>query len=132
MALNDLDISQICDNAARLRPILIGKIAPNILCEKRDGTKFNLYDVDADYTILWFWAWDCGHCKKSSPDMKAFGTKWKDKKVKVLAVCTALSDKLPECWKAVDEREYTDFINVVDPYMRSNYKTLYDVRSTPA
>ena len=125
------DLDKICDNAARLRPILIGKIAPNIQLEKRDGTKFSLYDVDADYTVLWFWAWDCGHCKKSSPDMAKFGKEWKDKRVKVLAVCTALSDKVPECWKAVDEREFTDFINCVDPYMRSNYKTLYDVRSTP-
>ncbi len=125
------DLDKICDNAARLRPILIGKIAPNIQLEKRDGTKFSLYDVNADYTILWFWAWDCGHCKKSSPDMVKFIKEWRAKGVEVLAVCTALSDKLPECWKAVDEREFTDFINCVDPYMRSNYKTLYDVRSTP-
>ncbi len=125
------DLDKICDNAARLRPILIGKVAPNIALEKRDGTKFSLYDVKTDYTVLWFWAWDCGHCKKNAPDMKAFSTKWKDKGVTVLGLCTALSDKLPECWKAIDEREFTDFVNCVDPYMRSNYKTLYDVRSTP-
>lgn len=125
------DLDKICDNAARLRPILIGKVAPNIQLEKRDGSKFSLYDVKADYTVLWFWAWDCGHCKKNAPDMVNFMKKWKGKGVEILAVCTALSDKLPECWKAIDEREFTDFINCVDPYMRSNYKTLYDVRSTP-
>ncbi len=126
------DIEKICDNAKRLEPILIGKIAPNIQLEKRDGTKFSLYDVDADYTVLYFWAWDCGHCKKGSPFMIDFAKKWNPKGVKTFAVCTALYDKLPECWKAIDEREYNDlFINVVDPYLKSNYKNLYDVRSTP-
>jgi thiol-disulfide isomerase/thioredoxin len=126
------DLDKICDNAARLRPILLGKIAPNIQCEDRTGTKFNLYDVDAEYTVLWFWAWDCGHCKKSSPFMIDFMKKWQPKGVKIFAVCTALTDKTGECWKEIDAREFNDhFINVVDPYIRSNYKTLYDVRSTP-
>ena len=51
--------------------------------------------------------------------------------MKIFAVCTALNDKIGECWKGVDEKEFGDFINLVDPYLKSNYKTLYDVRSTP-
>ena len=39
------------------------------------------------------------------PDLKIKAKKWNPKGVKTFAVCTALYDKLPECWKAIDERE---------------------------
>ncbi len=132
------DIEKICDNARRLEPILIGKTAPNIVVYDRKGEPHALWDVDADYTVLFFWAPDCGHCKKAAPFMIEFAQKYKDKGVKVFAVCTAVAKTIeekdgPECWKGVEEKGFTDdlFMNLVDPLLRSKYKTLYDVQSTP-
>lgn len=127
------DMEKICDNAKRLEPILIGKIAPNITVLGRDNKPISLWDVDADYTVLFFWAPDCSHCKKAAPDMVAFAKKFKDRGVKVFAVCTAVTDKGPECWSNLEEKEFSDFlfINTYDPYIQSHYKTLYDVQSTP-
>lgn len=127
------DVEKICDNVARLEPILIGKIAPNITVTDRENKPHNLWDVDADYTVLFFWAPDCGHCKKAAPFMVEFAKKYKDRGVKVFAVCTAVGDKGPECWKGVEEKGFTDdlFMNLTDPYIRSHYKTLYDVQTTP-
>lgn len=127
------DIEKICDNARRLEPILIGKIAPNITVMDRNNKPHSLWDVDADYTVLFFWAPDCGHCKKAAPFMVEFAKKFKDRGVKVFAVCTAIGDKGPECWKGVEEKEFSDdlFMNMFDPYIRSKYKTLYDVQTTP-
>lgn len=127
------DIEKICDNANRLEPILIGKIAPNITVMDRENKPHNLWDVDADYTVLFFWAPDCGHCKKIAPHMVEFAKKFKDRGVKVFAVCTAVGDKGPDCWKGVEEKGFTDdlFMNMSDPYIRSRYKTLYDVQTTP-
>jgi hypothetical protein len=31
----------------------------------------------------------------------------------------------------IKEKGWTDWINVGDPYMRSKYKLVYDIRSTP-
>jgi thiol-disulfide isomerase/thioredoxin len=88
--------------------------------------------------VLFFWAPDCGHCKKAAPFMIEFAQKYKDKGVKVFAVCTAVAKTIeekdgPECWKGVEEKGFTDdlFMNLVDPLLRSKYKTLYDVQSTP-
>lgn len=132
------DIEKICDNARRLEPILIGKTAPNITVTDRQGQPHALWDVDADYTVLFFWAPDCGHCKKAAPFMVEFAQKFKDRGVKVFAVCTSVAKTMedkdaPDCWKGVEEKGFTDdlFMNMADPFIRSRYKTLYDVQTTP-
>lgn len=65
--------------------------------------------------------------------MVDFAKHFKDRGVKVFNVCTAVTDKGPDCWKGVEEKEFSDdlFINTYDPYLQSRYKTLYDVQSTP-
>jgi thiol-disulfide isomerase/thioredoxin len=127
------DLEKICDNARRLEPILIGKIAPNIVVKDRNDKPAALWDVDADFTVLYFWAPDCSHCKKSAPHMVEFANKFKDRGVKVFAVCTAVTDKGPDCWKEIEDKGFSDFLflNHYDPYIQSRYKTLYDVQSTP-
>lgn len=127
------DLDKICDNALRLDPILIGKIAPNITVKDKNDQPHALWDVDADYTVLFFWDPECGHCKKAAPFMVEFAKKFKDRGVKIFAVCTAVTDKAPDCWKSIEEKGFTDFLflNYFDPYIQSRYKTLYDVRSTP-
>ncbi|MEQ1744429.1 MAG: redoxin domain-containing protein [Saprospiraceae bacterium] len=137
------DLEKICDNAKRLEPILIGKIAPNIIVKDNQDRPASLWDVDADYTVLFFWAPDCSHCKKAAPHMVEFAKKFKDRGVKVFAVCTAVAttkedantpEKVKEtCWKGLQEKEFSDFLflNNYDPYVQSRYKTLFDVQTTP-
>lgn len=128
------DVEKICDNARRLEPILIGKIAPNITVKSTDNKPVSLYDVDADYTVLFFWAPDCGHCKKAAPHMVEFAKNFKNRGVKVFNVCTAVNDKAhEECWKGIEEKGFSDefFINTYDPYIQSRYKSIYDVQTTP-
>lgn len=127
------DVEKICDNANRLEPILIGKIAPNITVMDRNNQPHALWDVDADYTVLFFWDPECSHCKKAAPFMVEFANKFKDRGVKVFAVCTAVTDKAPDCWKSAEEKGFNDvlFMNMYDPFLRSRYKTLYDIKTTP-
>lgn len=127
------DLDKICDNAARLEPILIGKIAPNITVKDRNNQPMSLWDVQADYTVLFFWDPECSHCKKAAPFMVEFARKFKDRGVKIFAVCTAVGEKSGDCWKSAEEKEFSDnlFLNTYDPYLQSRFKTLYDIRSTP-
>lgn len=127
------DLDKICDNAVRLAPILIGKTAPNITVLNKDNQPHTLWDVDADYTVLYFWAPDCSHCKKAAPFMVEFAEKFKDRGVKVFAVCTAVGEEGPTCWKSIEEKGFSDFLflNYYDPYLKSRYKQVYDVSSTP-
>jgi len=127
------DLDKICDNAARLEPILIGKIAPNIAVKSKDNQPVSLWDVQADYTVLFFWDPECSHCKKAAPHMVDFATKFKDRGVKVFAVCTGVGEKAGDCWKSVEEKGFSDFLflNTYDPYLQSKFKQLYDIRTTP-
>lgn len=125
---------KIVINANKLAPILIGKKAPEIKVFKEDNTPISLSDIKAKYTVIFFYAPDCGHCQKQSPDLVEFLKKAKEKKidVKVLATCTYVgTDKMPECWKYAKEKGFDGFINTVDPFLISRYKTLYNVETTP-
>ena len=125
---------KILQNAHKLDPILIGKKAPEIKTFKEDNTMVSLSEIKAKYTVLFFFAPDCGHCQKQSPFLVDFYKKVKEKNwdVKVLAICTYVgTDRMPECWKYTKEKGFDDFINTIDPYMISRYKTLYNVETTP-
>jgi len=143
-------LDKIIDNAARLKPILIGKTAPNIAIQeidiaktlelkdeenehKRYGVKrnFSLHDIDADYTVFLIWAPDCGHCKKSMPDIIKFHDEFKSRGVEIVALCNSIYKDIPECAKMIEEKGMIKFVNAIDPYIKSKYKQLYDVRTTP-
>ena len=137
--VSEENLTKMIDNARTLKPILVGKIAPDIKMKKRDNSAVSLHEVNAKYTLLIFWEPDCGHCKKTMPALKDFYAKFQDKGVEVFSVCTKKYDpekenKLEEvekCWKFLDENEMNKWINVVDPFIRSRYYQKYDVTSTP-
>lgn len=134
-------LDKICENVAKLKPLLIGQKAPDIEMETQDGKKMSLHKFDSPLTVLFFWDPDCGHCKKSMPEMVKFAKDFKDKGVAVFAICTKLvtrddagnltTKEVDSCWSTIKEKEMDVFFNYVDPYHRSRYKTLYDIRSTP-
>lgn len=41
----------------------LGYKAPDIHAVTIDGREFNLYDVEAKYTIMLFWSYTCPHCR---------------------------------------------------------------------
>jgi len=127
----DESLQKIVENAETLKPLLIGKIAPNITLQKRDGSAIALHDVKSDYTVLYFWRYDCGHCKESTPFMKDFYNNFKDKGVELFAVCVKFTDDVPACWEYVDENEIGDWLHTVDPYQRSRFPAVYNIKSTP-
>lgn len=125
-------LKKILDNANTLKPLLIGKKAPNLKLQKKDGSPVELHTLDSEYTVLYFWRYDCGHCKKSTPVMKEFYDKFKDKGVKIMAVCVKGNpDDIGGCWDYIEENEISDWLHTVDPYFRSRFPTIYDVKSTP-
>jgi thiol-disulfide isomerase/thioredoxin len=131
-------------------PTLIGKIAPDIdlisvplehfmnaaedTAEKKNvyvGSTFNLHSVKNDFTILYFWDVDCGHCKKETPVMRDVYKKLKDKNVTLIAVSLVFSRESKEKWvNFVNENQLYDWINAFYPYS-IKYKELYDIQSTP-
>ncbi|MBK7637209.1 MAG: thioredoxin fold domain-containing protein [Saprospiraceae bacterium] len=100
----------------------------DITTYKEDNTPVRLYDINSPYTIVIFWAPDCGHCKKIMPDVVSFYKKNKDK-VKLISICTKGGENTKTCWPAVKEKGMEDFINTADEYSRYNMKVR--IKSTP-
>ena len=130
--VNEDQLAKMVDDAKRLAPLLIGKPAPNIRVKKQDGSMVDVHALEADYTVLMFWAPDCGHCKKSMPKLKDHIDTLRTKNVEVVAICTKLMDKEATCWDYLKENEMLDlWINTSDKYLQSRFKQKYDVISTP-
>ncbi len=103
--------------------------AANLLMRDVDGNMQQLYNVDAPYTIVYFWAYDCGHCKKVTPKVKDFYNDYKDLGIKIFSVSTK---KETEKWKeSIVDKGIEEFINVEDPEHLSNFRIFYDIYSTP-
>lgn len=125
-------LEKIMLESQRRRPTLIGRRAMNIEMRKEDGSKISLYDIESRYTVLYFWRYDCSHCKKSTPFVTDFYNKFKDKGVKIMGTCVKMKEKdMEECWKYVHEKDMEDWINVVDPGNLSKFTAKYDTRITP-
>jgi thiol-disulfide isomerase/thioredoxin len=119
------------------RPTLIGKNFPKIITfQKRfknevpvDSIPLALYNVDAPYTLLVFWAHDCGHCSKSMPYRVKWEEKYRPLGVKVFGVCTNAYDKEGGCWPAIKEKNMQNFINTSDYYQ--GYRRMVSIPQTP-
>lgn len=131
-----LDVEQlkkIQEDADALRPLLCNKKAPDVIMQTFDkpAKPVTLHGIKAKYTVLFMWDPDCGHCKKSMPDMVKFYDDFKPKGVEVFAICTKTYKGESECIQTIEEKDMKRWLNVIDPYYRSRYKQIYNVKSTP-
>jgi thiol-disulfide isomerase/thioredoxin len=87
-----------------------------------------LYQVNAKYTVLVFWASDCGHCQTEIPKLQENLKALKGIDYKVFAVQT--KDDF-EPWRKFIIDKKLEFINVFDPVHLNNLKERFDIYSTP-
>jgi thiol-disulfide isomerase/thioredoxin len=111
-----------------MRPNLIGKKAENLVMDSYNGIFVSLYDVEKDFTILYFWEPNCGHCQEATPKLKVYYDKPKDYSLEVFAVCTT-SDKAK--WTKYIEDNKLTWINGWDPKRSSHFDYYYNIQSTP-
>ena len=88
-----------------------------------------LYSVEAKYTVLVFWASDCGHCQTEIPKLQDNLNTIKGKiDFKVFSVQT--KEDFEE-WRKFIIKNKIGFINVFDPVHLNNLKERFDIYSTP-
>jgi peroxiredoxin len=119
------DLKQQID---RIRPTLIGQKAQDLVMDSYAGRFVSLHDIEKDFTILYFWEPDCGHCVESTPKLKAYYDKVKDQGIEVFSVCTT-GEKTK--WQKYIADHKLDWINGWDPERRTNFGYYYNVEATP-
>lgn len=124
-------LAKMLERANALAPLLLGAVSPDLVL--RDTTlkvKYRLHDLPAKYTIVFVWDPECGHCKKSAPILRDFYNKYKNKDIMVYSIATINYNEIEEWKKFITEKEL-NFINVADPYAETNFRSIYDIASTP-
>jgi thiol-disulfide isomerase/thioredoxin len=95
-----------------------------------NGKEQSLHGVKSKYTLLVFWSPECGHCLHEIPRIDSvYKAVLKAKGVKVYSVRVEGDEQK---WKDVIKKEgLEDWINVWDPEYKSNFRSKYNVYSTP-
>ncbi|MEI7594543.1 MAG: redoxin domain-containing protein [Bacteroidota bacterium] len=125
--MDSAKLVKINDRANTLRPLLLGKKAPDLIMQDSAGKFVTLYSVQGEYTVVFFWDSDCGHCKKELPKVKELFDKYFALGVdlKVYSVCTELEKN---DWKKLVKETNPSWINLLDPF---GERKKYDITSTP-
>ncbi|MDA3952491.1 MAG: thioredoxin-like domain-containing protein [Bacteroidales bacterium] len=123
------NIKKLSEHVAKLRFNLIGNIAQDLKMETINEEYTRLYEINAKYTLVYFWEPDCGHCKKVTPKIHELYNEFSREEFEVIAVYTQ-TDK--EEWiKYINDHDYNDWINAWDPYNLTNFRFFYNIFSTP-
>lgn len=124
-------LKKYTEHAQKIAPNVIGNLAPEIIMTGIEGGQKKLSEVDAKYTLLVFWTHTCGHCTEEIPRVDSvYKAVLKDKGVKVYAVRTEGDEK---AWKEFIKKKDLgkDWTHVYDPERTSDYRSKYNVYTTP-
>ncbi len=106
-------LEKLCEKVQTNKNLVMGAVPPNIIL--RDTTDVNwrdFYSLDAEYTVLYFWDPNCGHCKKTTPKIqKLYEEKLKSRNVEIFAIGKATGEDF-EKWKKFIRDNNLTFINV--------------------
>lgn len=122
-------VQKMEERAMALTPTLIGRQAPNFKVQDVQEQFIALHDINTKYTVLYFWDYDCGHCKKVTPQlMELYANKLDKEKVTLFSV--SINGSI-DIWKEKLEEYKVVGIATQDHYRRSGFDQMYDIRSTP-
>ncbi len=120
--------SNLKEHADRLRKSLVGNMAPNLIMQDASSTPRSMYDIKKDFTILFFFDPDCGHCKTETPKLVSFYETTKfDVEVYAISADTSMA-KMRDYIKDMHMKWIT--VNGPRTYV-GPYHDLYDAITTP-
>lgn len=121
-------MTRIQERLKVMDPLCCNKVTPNLVMKDTAHKYRSLHGVQAKYTVLLFWDPDCSHCKKEMPIIKKMYDSLKSYGVEVYAVGV---EQEYDKWKSYIIENNLNWINVIDIYNESNFRSLYDINSTP-
>jgi Domain of unknown function (DUF5106)/Thioredoxin-like len=127
------------DRAYSLMANLIGQPAANLELTDTLEHPFQLYNLEATYTVICFWDPTCSHCKETVPKLDSiFQAKWKMEGIKLIGV---MVEGGKEAWlNFIRDHNLKDWVHVYqtpsqhdaeEASGKPGYRQLYDVYQTP-
>ncbi len=136
---DNINLEENCVNSERkaelekkvesLKKFAVGKKAPDFTATDLKGNNIKLSEVEAEYTILVFWATWCPHCTQLIPDLKKIYLPDNREKFEIIAV--SLDDSPEDLEQFLSQDDYS-WINLCD-YKKWGGEIIqkYDIYATP-
>ncbi|MCF6341389.1 MAG: DUF5106 domain-containing protein [Bacteroidales bacterium] len=121
-------LESLQERAEILRPLQLGKPAPNLLLIDTNNVFRSFMEINNDFTVLLFWDYDCSFCKKEIKFLQEIYEKT-DFDFEVYAINTnGDHDK----WKETVSERRLQWINVNGTLSQTpDFHDLYDVHGSP-
>jgi thiol-disulfide isomerase/thioredoxin len=128
--INKTVLENIIKKGMKMKPLLIGEKAPNMIMMDTNNQLVSMYNIEANYLVVLFWDPDCGHCEQEIPKIRELYERDKDKYgIKIFAVC---SDSSMVKFKKAIRKKDMDWINVDGPRtLTGDFHDSYDITTTP-
>jgi thiol-disulfide isomerase/thioredoxin/predicted small integral membrane protein len=145
-------LADLCEKIPVQKSLVMGAKPPNLILRDSSDVKWqDFYSLKSEYTILYFWDPECGHCKKTTPKLeRLYKEKFKARNIEIFSVGKAVGEDFGKWKKFIRDNDLT-YINVAvtDPLFKAamedarqfvpkyttieslNYQTTYDIFSTP-
>jgi len=122
-------VADLKERVQKMKNTFIGDTAKDFVAPTAKERHIRLHEVEAPYTVIYFYDPECSHCKEETPVMKKLSEKYIDKGVHFIGFYTQVE---PEKWKDyIDKHELHRWTNVWDPYNKTNFRFNYYIYSTP-
>lgn len=121
-------LEQISERADKIRPNLIGSMAPDMWLVDSTDVFRSFREIEANYTVLFFWDQTCSHCKK---EMEILDAIYKSRKydLEIFAINTTNDF---EGWKHfIAEKKYPWIQVNGTKSLTPDFHNLYDIYSVP-
>lgn len=127
--LSEETMEKLRDRIAKLKPNLIGQVAPDFTVETLYQTSYTLSKDKAKAFVLVFWEPACPHCKVLVPKLDSVCEPYLGKGVHIIGFMTQGDG--PKWLEYVREHKLDKWVHVWDPYRKTNFVDNYDIYSTP-
>ncbi|MCY7353458.1 MAG: DUF5106 domain-containing protein [Cytophagaceae bacterium] len=122
-------VKRFRERIAVLKPLLPGQKIPDMPLTDTLGRAIPLHGVKADYTVLFIYDPECGHCREAAPKVMEFYKKVKGQNI---AVYAANVKRDPTIWKKfIREFKTQNLINGMDSKGQVDFLNGFDAQSTP-
>ncbi len=122
--------AKIHERVMKIKPNILGEPAHDLAMPDTSLKMHTLYGIKAKYTVLVFWDPTCSHCKIEVPKLCHYYDSVKTKGLSIEVFAIGIESDI-ELWKKFIRDNKLDWINVSDLYNQTNFRSYYDIYSTP-
>ncbi len=118
------------ERADKIRPLLLGKRAPELILQDTSGRFVSFYDLKNKFTLLFFWDYQCHICKRQLTELIPLYPELKKQfDMEVYGICINPDLK---AWKYAVRNRHLPGIQVNGTRtLKGDFTQLYDIHGTP-